>query len=216
VKTTTVLKGLPKDICTEDPDAALTAALSAQTRAKIVRAREQFIRGRPAFKPGEDQPRNSDGRFRKVLARLRYDLGDTELQDIVDQIKQAERANDVGDIGKATESSETVISMIDKIDEGVLDPESIKNVRAGAAELGRVLAYLPLPQGDPNAKVRFSDLPKSTRSLIEGMIDRVISKIGAKDAQPAVALLKSYMSGVRSMASDELSAELNKLLRLLT
>jgi hypothetical protein len=215
VKTDYVIKGIPKEICTTPPGKAVTAALEADTKRKILRAREQFRRGRSPFS-ADNQPRSSDGRFRKVLARLKYDLGDTELQGIVEEIKRAESANDVGDIGKATEAGKNVVKMVDNIESGVLDPESIANVRNGAAELGKVLAHLPLPQGDPNAKVRFTDLPKSTRDLVDGMITRVISKVGEEDAASAIAVLKSFMSGGRTMAADEMSSELNKLLRLLT
>jgi hypothetical protein len=214
VKTDYVIPGVPEKYCADRGD-NMTAALSSVTKGKISRAREQFIRGRTGFKPG-DQPRDDNGKFRRILARLKFDLGDSELENIVNEIKKAEDSSDAGDIGKAAEAGKNVVQMVDEIKDGVLDPESINNVRNGARELGKALAYLPLPQGDPNAKVRFSDLPKTTKDLIEGMIERVETKLGVDDAADAVANLKSLMAGGRSMASDELSAELNKLLRLLT
>lgn len=215
MKTDYVIKGVSKKLCEDRGEDHLTAALSTVTRTKIERAREQFIKGRTAFRPGT-QPRNSDGKFRRVLARLKFDLGDTELEQIVNEIKVAEDSADAGDITKAADAGKNVIQMVDQIEDGVLDKDSIMNVRNGARELGKALAYLPLPQGDPNAKVRYTDLPKATRDLVENMIARVEEKLGADDAAEAVANLKSLMSGGRSMASDELSAELNKLLRLLT
>lgn len=214
MKTDFVIPGIPEGL-QKDPDEAITAAATRQVDEKIRRATEQFRRGRSPFTV-DNQPRDSRGRFRQVLARLKFDLGDTQLENIVAKIKDAENMDDAGDYAKSAEAARDVVGLVDKIEEGVLDPEAIKNVRAGAAELGRVLAYLPLPQGDPNAKVRFSDLPPSTQKLIDGMIDRVVAKLGNDDARDAVAILKSYISGVRSMSSDELSAELNKLLRLLT
>jgi hypothetical protein len=214
VKTDYVIPGVPEKLCQDRGEKNITAALSSVTKGKIARAREQYVRGRTGFRPGK-QPRDQEGKFRRILARLKFDLGDTELEGIVNEIKNAEQNADAGDIGKAAEAGKNVIQMVDAIEEGVLDPESINNVRKGAAELGRAIAYLPLPQGDPNAKVRFSDLPKTTKDLIENMVQRVEEKLGP-DAAEAVANLKSLMSGGRSMASDELSAELNKLLRLLT
>lgn len=213
MKTSYVIQGVDPKLCADRPE-AITAALSKLTKHKIVRAQDQFQRGRTGFTPGH-QPRDSTGRFRKILARLKFDLGDSELENIITEINAAEDASDAGDIAKATTAGKKVVQMVDEIKEGVLDAGQIKNVRAGAAELGRVLAYLPLPQGDENAKVRFSDLPGSTADLINNMVTRVEERLG-EDAVDAVALLKSYMSGVRSMTADELSAELNKLLRLLT
>jgi len=213
VKSSYVIPGIPPEMC-KDSTEALTAALAEETVRAIDRARDQFIRGRQAYNP-KTQPRTSNGRFRKILARLRYDLGDTELQGIVSQIKSAEKLADTGDIQKSKDAAGDVITMIDRIDEGVLDDATIKNVRDGSRELGKVLAYLPLPQGTQNEKVRFSDLPKSTRDLIEGMVERVMTK-DSKSNGEAVAALKSYMSGGRTMSSDDISSELNKLLRLLT
>jgi hypothetical protein len=214
VKTDFLIPGIDPKLC-EDPDEALTAAAATQIDEQIRRAAEQFKRGRTAFRP-DNQPRDFHGRFRQVLARLKFDLGDKQLEGIVAKIREAENQDDAGDYAKSAKAATDVVGLVDKIQEGVLDPESIKNVRAGAAELGRVLAYLPLPQGDPNAKVRFSDLPPSTQELIDGMVERVVAKLGVVGATDAVALLNSFKSGVRSMSSDELSAELNKLLRLLT
>lgn len=215
MKTDYVVPGIDPELSKDRGDKNITAALSSVTKGKIARAREQFIRGRTGFTPG-NQPRDNEGKFRRILARLKFDLGDTELEGIVNEIKNAEHSADTGDITKAAESGRSVIQMVDEIEDGVLDPENINNIRNGARELGKAIAYLPLPQGDPNAKVRFSDLPKATKDLIQGMVDRVETKLGEADAADAVANLKSLMSGGRSMASDELSAELNKLLRLLT
>lgn len=214
MKTSFLIPGIPKELQV-DPDEALTAAATRQVDEQIRRATEQFKRGRPAFTPG-NQPRDYQGKFRQVLARLKFDLGGQQLDNIVARIRDAEDANDAGDYAKSAKAATDVVQLVDKIADGTLDPESIRNVRAGARELGRVLAYLPLPQGDPNAKVRFSDLPPSTQDLINGMIERVQKKLGNDDAGPAIAILESFKSGVRGMASDELSAELNKLLRLLT
>jgi len=212
VKTDFVIPGVDPELC-KDPD-AVTAAGGRVLDDKIRRVTEQFRRGRSQYAP-DMQPRDSRGRFREVLARLRFDLGGKQLENIVDRIREAERADDAGDYAKSAKAAGDVVQLVDDIKAGVLDPEDIRNVRAGARELGEVLAYLPLPQGDPNAKVRFSDLPPSMKDLINGMITRVQEKLGPESAD-AVAILQSFKSGVRTMTSDEMSAELNKLLRLLT
>jgi len=213
MRSTYKVPGIPPEYC-DDPGEALVAALSAEAQGRIDRAREQFVRGRQAYNP-KTQPRTSNGRFRRILARLRYDLGDTELQGIVEQIKKTEKLADTGDQDKTRAAAQGVIKMCDRIKSGILDDHTIRNVRDGSRELGKVLAYLPLPQGDQNAKVRYSDLPKSTRDLIDGMVERVQTKLG-DNAGDALSNLKSYMSGGRTMSSDDLSSEFNKLLRLLT
>jgi hypothetical protein len=215
VKTSYVIKGVDPKLCEDRGGDHLTAALTSVTKGKIERARAQFERGRQAFTPG-NQPRDDTGKFRQVLARLKFDLGDTELENIVNEIKKADDHADAGDIGEATKAGKNVIQMVDEIKDGVLNPEDIRNVRNGARELAKAIAYLPLPQGDPNAKVRFTDLPKATRDLVQNMVERVETKLGSDDAAEAVANLKSLMSGGRTMTSDDLSSELNKLLRLLT
>lgn len=192
---------------------SLLAALTT-TDLKVQRARAQFDRGRAKFNP-DTQPRTPDGKFRKILARLKANLGDTELENIVAEIRNAESATDVGDYRKASDAGTKVIKMIDDIQSGTLDRSVEKNLRIGAADLGKVLAYLPLPQGDNSAKVRFSDLPPSTGRLIDALIKRVENEINADDAAKYTQVLKSFISGVRTMSSDQLSAEMNKLLRLL-
>lgn len=214
MKTGFLIPGIPKEL-QADPDEALTAAATRQIDERIRRATEQFRRGRSPFDV-ENQPRDYRGRFRQVLARLKFDLGGKQLEEIVARIKDAENADDAGDYAKSAKAATDVVQLVDDIKDGVLDPQDIKNVRSGARELGRVLAYLPLPQGDPNAKVRFSDLPPATQQLVDGMIDRVKEKLGSEEATAAIAILESFKSGVRGMTSDDLSAELNKLLRLLT
>lgn len=212
MKTDFVIPGIDPELC-KDPD-AVTAAGNRALDDKIKRVAEQFRRGRSQYAP-DTQPRDSRGRFRDVLARLRFDLGGKQLENIVEKIREAERADDAGDYAESAKAAGDVVQLVDDIKAGVLDPEDIRNVRAGARELGKVLAYLPLPQGDPNAKVRFSDLPPSMKDLVNGMITRVQEKLGP-EAADAIAVLKSFKSGVRTMTSDEMSAELNKLLRLLT
>jgi hypothetical protein len=192
------------------------AVIAAGTPSvRIQRAREQFTRGRGIYN-AKTQPRNYDGRFRKILARLKSNLGDSELEQINKEIHEIEQAHDAGDYAKTSNASKKVIGLIDDIQTGTLDRAVEKNLREGAADLGRVMAYLPLPQGENAAKVRFSDLPPSTGRLVQGLIKRIEDEINPKDAAKFTKVLKSFISGVRTMSSDEISAEMNKLLRLLS
>jgi hypothetical protein len=188
--------------------------VAAGETSRVRRTREQFGRGRIKYS-AETQPRDSSGKFRQILARLKTNLGDKELQSIVAEIKSAEAADDAGDYGKASEAGRNVIKLVDGIESGSIDSSVENNLRKGAADLGRVLAYLPLPQGENSAKVRFSDLPPSAGQLIQNLIERVENEVKSADAQKFVKILKNFISGGRTMSSDELSAEMNKLLRLL-
>jgi hypothetical protein len=164
----------------------------------------------------ETQPRDDRGRFRRVLARLKQDIGESGLTSVIEKIEEAENNENAGDYERAANSANELIDMIDRIDTGALNPEALENVRSTAAELGKVIANLPLPFGQDAAKVRYSDLPPALKDLIEDMITRVADKIGDEDAAEATKVLESYKGGGDFMNQSEISSELSKLLRLLT
>lgn len=89
-------------------------------------------------------------------------------------------------------------------------------MRQASKDLGSAVANLPLPFGSENEKVRFSDLPPALQTLIGDMMKRVTKKIGAKDAAEATAKLSNFKSGGDYFTQSEVSAELSKMLRLLT
>lgn len=172
-------------------------------------------RARPRFTP-ETQPRDTHGQFRQVLARLRANLGSSPAaQDAVERIRAAEDAEARGNYDESRKAAEDVIGIVDRIDEGAIDPTSIQGVREGARALGKAIAELPLPFGDENTTLRYSDLPQATHDLVEGMIERVEDKLG-EDAGPAVERIRNFMAGGDQLTQEEISAELNRLLRLLT
>lgn len=213
MKTKYKIEGLDPKLC-KDPG-KLSVVAAALSKKEKERAREQFLLARHKY-TARSQPRNTDGKFRKILARLKADLGDSELREINKQINAAEKASVAGDYVKATKAAREVIGLVDDIEQGKLEPEIEKNLRKGTADLGRVLAYLPLPQGTDSEKVRFSDLPPSTGRFIQDVIKRIEDQINKKDAAKFTRVLNSFLSGGRTMSSDQLSAELNKLLRLLS
>jgi len=106
--------------------------------------------------------------------------------------------------------------LIDRIDSGSVTKHSIGSIRDSARELGKTVANLPLPFGSDNEKVRYSDLPPALQSLIKDMMARVEKKIGSKDAAEASVKLASFKSGGDYFTQSEISAELSKMLRLLT
>jgi hypothetical protein len=162
------------------------------------------------------QPRDSKGKFREVLARLKHDLGKSGLQSVVDEVNSVEKLNEAGNYTAATVAAGKLLGIVDRIDVGALDPKALSNVKASAKELGTVLANLPLAFGQDTETMRFSDLPPALQDLVDDMMSRVEKKIGDKDAGPANKVLKEYKAGGRQMNERGVSSELSKLLRILT
>jgi hypothetical protein len=164
----------------------------------------------------DTQPRDAQGKFRKVLARLKVDLGTAGADRAMEKIEEIENLDYVGDYGRAAESAADLINIIDRLDTKALNPESISNVRESSRELGEVIANLPFAFGQQAEKVRYSDLPPALRDLIEDMITRVEAKIGKEDADIATRDLKTFMSGGDFYSQGDISSQMAKMLRLLT
>ena len=171
--------------------------------------------GRVKYTPST-QPRDARGKYRKVLARLRQDLGVAGLQKALTKVEEAENLDFAGNYAKSAGASAELLDMIDRLDTGALNAKALENVQNSARELGRVISNLPLPFGAEAEKLRFSDLPSGLKDLIDGMISRVESKIGKEDSDIATAELKSYMSGADVYSQGEIQSQMSKLLRLLT
>ena len=177
---------------------------------------ERDAEGRQKYVSGVNQPRDAKGKYRTVLARLKQNLGVAGLAKALKKAEDAENLDFAGDYAASAAASSELLQMIDRLDSGALNAEALENVRLTAAELGTTISNLPLPFGEDAQKVRFSDLPAGLKDLIDGMITRVESKIGKKDADIATQSLKSYMSGADVYSQGEVQSEMSKLLRLLT
>lgn len=172
--------------------------------------------GRIKYESGVNQPRDAKGKYRKVLARLKQDLGVAGLSRALQKVEEAENLDFAGDYAASAAASGDLLSLIDRLDTKALNPRALENVRLTAAELGKTIANLPLPFGKEASKIRFSDLPAGLKDLIDSMITRVEAKIGKEDADIATKSLKSYMSGADLYSQGEVQSEMSKLLRLLT
>jgi starvation-inducible DNA-binding protein len=162
------------------------------------------------------QPRDAQGKFRVVLARLKQDLGVASLDSVAKKVGEAENLDNAGDYAASAKAANEVIGIVDRLETGALDAEAVENVRAGTKALGQAIANLPLPFQDQSQKIRFSDVPPALSKLIEDMIEKVENKIGVEDADEATQKLKGFMSGSDVFSQGEISSEMNKLLRLLT
>lgn len=164
----------------------------------------------------QTQPRDTAGKFRKVLARLKSDLGTAGLDRVVEKVEEAENLDFAGDYDRAAKAAGDLIGIIDRLDAKALNPEALENIRTSSAELGKVIANLPFGFGQDAEKIRFSDIPPALKKLMEDMINRVEDKIGKEDADIATADLKKFMSGGDYYNQSEISSQMAKLLRLLT
>ena len=177
---------------------------------------ERDDEGREKYVSGVNQPRDAKGKYRKVLARLKQNLGVAGLSRALQKVEEAENLDFAGDYAASAVASADLLDMLDRLDAKALNPEALENVRNSAAELGRVISNLPLPFGKDASKLKFSDLPTGLKDLIEQMITRVEAKIGKEDADIATQSLRSYMSGADLYSQGEVQSEMSKLLRLLT
>lgn len=162
------------------------------------------------------QPRDYQGQFRDVLARLKENLGVGGNQAVIEKLEATEKYGNTGDYAKAAKSAVDLKSTIDRMDKGALDKDAIGNIRDATTDLANVIANLPLPFDNQAQKVRYSDLPPALRDLIDDFISQVENKLGAKEAASAVGPLKSFKSGGDVFAQGEINQQLNVLLRLLT
>jgi adenine-specific DNA methylase len=164
----------------------------------------------------QTQPRDESGKFRRVLARLKQNLGTAGLQKVLKEAKYLEQVHELGDYVESVNSGAKLLDIIDRLDEGALNKVSLENVRSSATELGKVIANLPLGFNDQTEKVRYSDLPPALRDLMDSMMERVEAKIGKEDADIATESLRGFKNGSDVYNQGEISAQMNKMLRLLT
>jgi hypothetical protein len=176
---------------------------------------ESGSRAKGVYTP-QTQPRDEAGKFRKVLARLKQDLGTAGLQKVLEEAKSVENLYEIGNYTESAGAAVKLLDIVDRIDAGSLNSVSLGNVRDSARELGKVISNLPLGFNNQNEKVRYSDLPPALRDLMDSMITRVEAKIGKEDADIATKDLKGFKSGSDVYSQGEISSQMSKLLRLLT
>ena len=175
-----------------------------------------MARPKGIYVSGVNQPRDSKGKFRTVLARLKQDLGASGLQSVIEKVEEAENLDNAGNYSAAVAAAADLLSVIDRIDTGGLNPDALENIRSSTAALGSLIANLPLPFGDQTDKLRYSDLPPVLKNMIDDMMSRVEEKIGKKEADTATENLRKFKSGSSVMSQSDVSSEMNVMLRLLT
>ena len=168
------------------------------------------------YVPGKTQPRDTSGKFRQVLARLKVDLGPTGAEAALKKIEEVENLDNAGNYLAATKSSAELLDVLGRLDTKALNPESLENVRDSSRLLGQVISNLPFQFNNQAQKIRYSDVPPVLKDLMEKMIDKVNQKIGQKDGQEATKDLRNFMAGGDYYSQSEISSQMSTLLRLLT
>lgn len=167
----------------------------------------------PKFTP-ETQPRDDDGKFRLILARLRDNVGVEGNQEILQKIAALEGIHQ-GDYKAASVAYADLSSSLSKIDSGALPDGTRGTLRRVSVDLAKAVANLPLPFDDQAQKVRFSDLPPVLRTMTEQLVQKVKDKYGA-EAPEKLEDITRFMSGGDFFAQKDVSSQLNHLVHLLT
>jgi len=197
------------------PDDLTPEEIEALKMEKMSRDRDMKVKKKGRYTP-QTQPRDAAGKFRKVLGRLKVDLGVAGLSRALEKVEEIENLDFSGDYTDAAKASGDLIDIIDRLDTKALNPDALENIRSSTRELGKVIANLPFAFGEDAQKIRYSDLPPALKSLVKDMITRVETKIGKEDSDDATKKLRSFISGSDVFNQSEVSSELSKLLRLLT
>jgi hypothetical protein len=164
----------------------------------------------------QTQPRDQNGKFRQVLARLKQDLGTAGLQSVLEEAKSVDKLHSLGSYVEAANASVNLQDILGRLDSGALNNKALENVRNSAKELGTVIANLPLGFNNQAEKVRYSDLPPALRDLMDNMISKVEAKIGKEDADVATEKLRQFKNGSEVFNQSNISSEMSRMLRLLT
>lgn len=169
---------------------------------------------RPKYTP-ETQPRDSDGKYRLILARLRENVGVNGNQSIIDKIKTAQDIASGRDYKKASTSYADLVNTIDRIDTKSLDAKTLGAMKQASTDLAEVVANLPLPFDDQSQKIRFSDLPPVLREMTMNLVAKVKAEYGTK-AGEKLQEIQAFMAGGDYYSQSDVSSELNTLVHLLT
>ena len=164
----------------------------------------------------ELHPRDDHGKFRRVLYRIKEDLHDNVgTKDALDRVDAAIAAEEQHDTEGAKLAASRLIVELDKIADNTADLDDAQDLRNTGALLGEVLARLPLDQGTPYVKMRYSDLPAELQDLVEDLLWRLEMAVDTDTYNEIAGPVTKYISGADYMHSDELQSHLARIMRAL-
>ena len=178
-----------------------------------------------AMKPGEfdpkAHPRDDNGKFRAVLARLQSDVeearaaaGDKQTDSKVADIKKIDDHLVGGDLNAAKVAGQKLILALDRTDTEIGDARLAERLRDDYAILGDVVYNIGVPLGEDKS-LRYSELPEELKNFIDQLIKKVDNLSADDEEAKAVEFLNKYMAGDRQLTQAEISASLSKLVRIL-
>lgn len=167
----------------------------------------------PKYTP-ETQPRDDDGKFRLILARLRDNVGVNGNEEILQKLQAIEGIR-TGDYKAASLAYADLSNTLTRIDTGAMPPGTRGTLRRASNDLANAVANLPLPFDDQAQKVRFSDLPPVLREMIQNLVTQVEAKYSDK-APEKLEDINLFMAGGDYYSQSNVSTQLNHLMHLLT
>ena len=151
-----------------------------------------------------------------MLFRLQDDLkGKTGTKKALDEAEAALESEEKGDDKGAKEAADRLLVELDKIAENTADIQDKEDLKRNGAALAEVIARLPMPQGNKDLKMRFTDLPMELRDLVEDLLDRLAGAVDQEKFNEVAGPVKNYISGADYMQSDEMQSHLARILRFL-
>ena len=181
---------------------------------------EAFATGPQDFDPLA-HPRDDEGKFRGVLARLKDDVeearseaGDEKTDSKVADIKKIDDKLVGGDLKAAKIAGQKLILALDRTDTEIGDARLAERLRDDYAILGDVVYNIGVPLGEDKS-LRYSELPEELKNFIDQLIKKVNDLSPDTDEAKAVVFLNKFMAGNRQLTQAEISASLSKLVRIL-
>ena len=160
----------------------------------------------------ETQPRDWRGRYRRVLARLKEDLGPRMSEEIEKKIDETSRFDLLGDYMQSTEHALELMKALDSIRGDDLDSASL---REASRDLGLTISNLPLPFDNQAQKIRFSDLPQVLKDLIEHSIDLSKHMESNPGVKAAADELRSFIAGGDLYSQSDISERMARMMNLI-
>lgn len=180
----------------------------------------------PKFSP-ETQPRESNGKYSAVLARLqdpsvgvgRGNGGTggsggaaTTSSTVGKQAAKIISASSGGDAKGATLGAANLVNTLNTVNTKGMSPKGIAIIKETSRELSTIIVNSDLSMGDTVDEYHFSDLPPVLQQFSRTLVSQVQQKVGAKKAVGLTADWTNYMSGQTEMTVPNISSALNKLL----
>lgn len=164
-----------------------------------------------------NHPRDNDGKFRDVVAKLRENLKNTpEAEEAVKELDDAAQAEAEKNFEKARLAADRAIHILDAAATGVRNIGTAETMRDAAKQLGRVIAFLPVAVGNDSVASSFEQLAPEVQNLIQDLVERAEKvRDPSEDASADLESIKGFISGGDQWTQPELNSALSRMIRIL-